>query len=132
MIDSLSTEIFKEFSKSEKVVFEQKEFETLNAKYGKLHVLKDKLAEKQSLESQLFNLQGQKVSLMEQLSSIGELPVEQPVSLAERYGWVQLTKQQNELKAQLTQVDYSINSTTASITAITTEVDSLKLEMEVM
>ena len=132
MIESISTEIFKEFSKSDKVVFDPSEFETLNAKYGKLNALKDKLAEKQALENQLASYEARKDSLLAQLTDIGELPVEQPVELAERYGWVQLKKQKEDVDTQLVSVSASIDSTIAALATINTEITSLKTGMEVM
>ena len=132
MIESLTTEIFKEFGKSDKTVFTVTEFETLSTKFPKLNLLKEKLTEKQSLESQLSSFESRKTSSLAQLTDIGTLPVDQPVALAERYGWVQLKKQKDEVDSQLASVEASIVSTTASFATVSAEVTALKTEMGVI
>lgn len=128
-IESIYTPLLKEYDLAEKVSFTPEEFELLEDKYMQLLELENKIQHKASAQNILDNANASVTSIQAQIADIGTLPETAPESLSERYGWIGLKNQKENLEVQLQNAQATITSYTEQISTLDSEISAIKTSL---
>lgn len=126
-----ATQIFLKYGLSDKSQFPEDEFFALSEKYPQIQELQDKEDFLQQVETIISDCTTQLASIALQLDDIGDVPVDRPVSLAERYGWTELRKQQLALLVSKNSLQSQLDGANITKTQLDGDVSSLKVSMAI-